>query len=370
MAQLEVLDETLQPPSRNRYPGSLRSDAPRRWRAYALRGGDHGEALARQEDKFLSGALLLAADPRCSLLCTPCQENMPEAPAKEQANTVHGVLFLGQAGSGKTSLIHSLIASLTGSYPKGSEDPWAKDGKDCSHVLPEACDFNPGVGKVPRRDGGASLVLTDTAPLEVEQHGSSEGAVAASLIDRRFAHGAVVMVVDALAKPLWEDPELKGRLACFIALLRQRGYTVVVAVTKLAVLRRQRYEKHVRQGLPFSGGVSEDSRSNYAEFVGRYLSVLCDALRIEDRLAKFPVIGTTVFDIPTWMNIKTWRVGAHCRGEVPMDVPNWTYTHSQLHKLLRATQTPCSSLERALPLPPVYRVAPLAGSYRKPWTAA
>eukprot|EP00445_Apocalathium_hangoei_P019406 CAMPEP_0203894454 /NCGR_PEP_ID=MMETSP0359-20131031/37420_1 /ASSEMBLY_ACC=CAM_ASM_000338 /TAXON_ID=268821 /ORGANISM="Scrippsiella Hangoei, Strain SHTV-5" /LENGTH=240 /DNA_ID=CAMNT_0050816755 /DNA_START=29 /DNA_END=747 /DNA_ORIENTATION=+ len=162
VARHDFLHETLRPPSRNEYPGSERASTPRRWKHFWLREDEHAEAesvLQRHKELLTDWELRpgpLVPHPKKSLFSPISPENIPEAPALDKANPLHGVLLLGRAQSGKTTLVRSLIALVTGRYPSSKEGPRAPlDGLDHSHELPNAC-----------KNGRIMLILTDSPPLD------------------------------------------------------------------------------------------------------------------------------------------------------------------------------------------------------------
>merc|ERR1712241_1560900 len=93
-----------------------------------------------------------------------------------------------------------------------------------------------------------------------------------------FPHYAVIFVVDATAKPLWEDSSRCRDLARLLAVLKKNQYTVVLAVTKLLNLREAAL-RDVANGLDHGGKVGRDPRTNYESFAGRYLDQVCAAIQ-------------------------------------------------------------------------------------------
>lgn len=370
LTSLVSLNEVLEEPSRNRYPGSARVDPRRRWKHYALREEDHGRARASlQEDEELFGGIRLRStllpDPRKSIFCSPTEHNVPDALPLDRVDPVHGVLLVGRAGCGRTTLARSLAAAAAGEHGKGL--PHATTHSDTqSYVVQAGMPIRTaagGVGRIP-------LVLTDTLPLDYIE--DERGGFCADAFNAgRFSHRAVVFVVDAAAPPLWKDESYRQRISSLMSTCRYRGYTVLVAVAKLEHARQ--YITDLRLRLAPGDRKTRDPRACYEDFVGRYLSKLCDTLESAIRTCEtkpsslqFPVLNSSLFDAPAWLDAEAWQAGLERHGGIGSKAPTWTYTHSQLHRLLQAATAESNT---QAPLPPVYRAEALqGGGFRRPWT--
>jgi len=306
------------------------------------------------------------------------------------------VLVLGREGSGRTSLVLSLEAVRAGAYPRRTErkqeDPVDVLGSRGGHrggggyhqsaalrqlgaaitsgggatasvgaeekITPRtfraAAEPLPDGGLrhtvPPRIAGGLPLVLTDTQPCGARDQVRLPGGrrLPIALRSSSLKHDAVLFVLDATQRPLWEDPDRTEELGSLSATLRQQGYGVVIAVTKLLKAREDALREVRHHGPDLHGGrPGRDPRASYEEFVSRYLEKTIVTLQANPQLkawqaaqdpgtAKFPKAGTTVFDVPTWVSIRDWEVWQSRRGTA--EQPNLRYIEAQLNRLAAALE--------------------------------
>mmetsp|Transcript_18168 Transcript_18168/g.42238 ORF Transcript_18168/g.42238 Transcript_18168/m.42238 type:complete len:411 (+) Transcript_18168:84-1316(+) len=280
-------------------------------------------------------------------------------------NDAHGVLVLGTKGCGKTSMILSLIATVTGAFPSRHEMDLQKKKAIMSthgqgYELP--VDQDVRVGNTTK---AAKMVFTDTNPcapntkdgnplcVAVSPHSSQHTNAIPSwmrmtLRGGSYPHYGVVVVLDALAPPLWEDDAFCRDLARLIAVLRRTEYTVVLAVTKLYRARETgRREKNY--GVDHKKEVGKDPHISYETFVSRYIGKTCAAIQAKtkdndwsfdpegEKAVAFPLNNATIFDIPTWTSAGDFTKWQEKRGTT--ELPNLKYFTSQMQKLLVALAT-------------------------------
>lgn len=251
------------------------------------------------------------------------------------------VLMLGREQSGRTSLVLSLEALRAGAFPKRSDQKFTKPelypglpDNGSKHVIP------------PRAPGGLPLVILDTAPCGARDQVRLPGGrrLPIALRSSSLNHDAVLFVLDATDRPLWEDPQRTEELAQLSATLRQQQYSVVIAVTKL-LKARETALREVAHGAEHQGRVGRDPRRSYEEFVSRYLEKTTVTLQATqalktfhasqgDGVALFPRAGVTIFDVPTWMSIRDFEAWKERRGTP--ELPNLRYMEAQMEKLVAA----------------------------------
>eukprot|EP00928_Gymnodinium_smaydae_P015622 TRINITY_DN15789_c0_g1_i1.p1 TRINITY_DN15789_c0_g1~~TRINITY_DN15789_c0_g1_i1.p1 ORF type:complete len:409 (+),score=62.05 TRINITY_DN15789_c0_g1_i1:55-1227(+) len=364
--------ETVFRLSRTYYPGSkfgpkTRYDLPRRHKAYG--NGDEAEAV------LFAGTSLqptLAApmeqtkaltDAARSMLHPLAQRNLPELPLLDDKNSAHGILIWGGKGAGKTSLVMSLWAVATGSYP-GRQSALEQKRHTMPtygqcYEFPEEYEVTLGSGSVK----AMKVVLTDTPPCGT---GSGENPICTRVSPNsahqfntipswmritvrtgNFPHYSVIIVIDGTATPLWEDSERCRDLARLLSVLKRNQYTVVIAVTKL-LQARQAAVRETNYGADHGGQVGKDPRSSYEAYVSRFIEKTCAAIRAKASenewsfsqgpdAPAFPLMGSTVFDVPTYSSIgeyKRWQ-----EATATIELPNRKYITSQLSRLLTAACT-------------------------------
>mmetsp|Transcript_8284 Transcript_8284/g.18091 ORF Transcript_8284/g.18091 Transcript_8284/m.18091 type:complete len:405 (-) Transcript_8284:82-1296(-) len=374
---------TLFRPSRTSYPGSrfgpkTRYDLPRRHKAYG--NGDEDEAIlfegtnlephawatwppvgpastALQPLQKRPGALGEAAR---SILHPLADRNLPELPLIDFNNDTHGVLVIGGKGCGKTSLILSFIAAVTGSYPSRRDaDIEAKRRSMPAfgqvYELPEReVKLGNGSAKMMR------VVMTDTPPSGVNsreeqplcatvspnsvQHFSAVPSwMRIAMRGGKFPHYSVLCVIDGHGVPLWEDGARCRDLARLLAVLRRSQYTVVMAVTKLWKARKEAL-RAVAHGGDHNGRVGQDPRTSYEAYSWRYLEKVCAALQAKASenewsfsqgpdSPSFPLVNATIFDVPTWASVGDHKTDCQRNDH---EQPTAKYATSQLKRLLLA----------------------------------
>merc|ERR1712232_169890 len=169
---------------------------------------------------------------------------------------------------------------------------------------------------------------------------------AAAFQSGQFWHHAVILALDSTAPALWEDTARAREFLELATLLRCRGYILIVAVTKLATARSQALSAY-RRGCAHNG---MPHRSSYEAFVDMYIEKVCRTVNdlstnrhLQPSSDDFLVPGSTIFDAPTWVSRRDWRIGhTYSRGlprsSLDRNLPHWTYVHSQLHRILSAAQ--------------------------------
>eukprot|EP00440_Ansanella_granifera_P070082 gb/GFBE01076032.1/.p1 GENE.gb/GFBE01076032.1/~~gb/GFBE01076032.1/.p1 ORF type:complete len:414 (+),score=62.73 gb/GFBE01076032.1/:1-1242(+) len=391
-------ERTMFRPSRTNYPGSrfgpkTRYDLPQRHKAYGnadeieailfsgtslqpqvwgTSGGNPGPiatGLSPAGGRATTQTGMGETTPRAvlsdagrSLLHPLSDRNLPDLPLINERNDVHGVAVLGGKSSGKTALICSLLSAVAGEYPDTHKAENKQKIKDMpaygnSWDIPSERDVRYADGEVK----SMRIVLTDTPPAgtdsreeqplcmsispnSTQNYNALPSWMRITLRSGNLPHYAVCFVIDASAKPLWEDHQRCRELARLLAVLKRNQYTVVLAVTKLFQVRESRL-RDTAYGHDHKNEVGKDPRSSYESFVGRYIDKVCASLQAKARdndwsfsdapdAAAFPLPNVTIFDVPTWvgsMDHKTWS----SRRGTP-ELPNFKYANSQLLRLLHA----------------------------------
>jgi len=376
-------------PSRANYPGSrfgpkTRYDLPQRHRSYG--NGDQADAIlfsgtslqpeawkSSLDEMTLGGPAPLfpnRTSPRepaalmdaARLMLHPLSDrNLPELPLLDDNCDLHGSLVLGGKESGKTTLILSLVALATGTYPSKKDAEIEEKRRSMpaygqSYELP-ARDIQLGSGTLQNM----RVILTDTPPcgtnVREEQplcatvspnstahYNAIPSWMRITLRGGNLPHYAVLFVVDALAEPLWVDSARCRAIARLLAVLKRNQYTVVIAVTKLYKAREIAL-REMAHGGDHKGQVGKDPRSSYEIFVGRYLEKVCASLQAKagendwsfsqgpDSPA-FPLVNSTIFDAPSWLSVMDWRKWQDKKGTP--ELPNLKYIRSQLDRILTA----------------------------------
>jgi hypothetical protein len=274
---------------------------------------------------------------------------------------VHGSLVLGGKESGKTTLIMSLVSLVTGTYPS-KKDAEIEDKRRSmptygqSYELPER-DIRLGSGQLQNM----RVILTDTppsgtnareeqplcvtvSPNSTQHYNAIPSWMRITLRGGNVPHYAVLFVVDAMAKPLWEDSERCRAIARLLAVLKRNQYTVVIAVTKL-LKTREIALREMAHGGDHKGQVGKDPRSSYEAFVGRYLEKVGASLQAKagendwsfsqgPDTPEFPLVNHTLFDAPAWVSVTDWRKWQDKKGTP--ELPNLRYISSQLERILTA----------------------------------
>merc|ERR1712217_399345 len=176
---------------------------------------------------------------------------------------------------------------------------------------------------------------------------------------------AILFLIDATAKPLWEDDAHCIDVIRLLAALRQKQYTVIIGVTKM-LKSRENILRDIAHGSSTgsttSDRVGQDARSCYEVYVARYLEKVCKTIHAaalktdlcfpqdspEPIPEPFPTVNKMIFDVPSWTSVldhKTWqgRKGT-------LELPNLRYFSSQLKRVLAAV-TVRSKADDAPPLP-------------------
>jgi hypothetical protein len=299
-----------------------------------------------------------------ALLHPLAEKNLPELPLISESNDVHGILVIGGLGAGKSTLILSLMSSLSGNYPSKRDAQLAEKlrtmpahGGHC-YDLPEEQEVKLGEGVRRMR-----VVLTDTPPCGSGQRDEQPLCASVSpnsqhhfnaipswmrimLRSGNNPHYAVLVVIDALATPLWEDRTRCRDFARLLSVLIRSQYTVCIAVTKLLKLRENAM-RDVAHGSEHGGRVGQDPRSSYETFASRYMERICAGLQAQaqengwplsrdssDAGQSFPLVNVTLFDAPTWSSAVDYKAWQAKKGT--LEIPNFRYYQSQLRRLLGA----------------------------------
>lgn len=376
-------------PSRANYPGSrfgpkTRYDLPQRHRSYG--NGDEadvilfsGTSLQPQawspgDEKTLANGgmaqMFSNRTPRDSAALTDAarlmlhplaDRNLPELPLLDENCNVHGSLVLGGKESGKTTLILSLVALVTGTYPSKKDAEIEEKRRSMptygqSYELPER-DIRLGGGDL----RNMRMILTDTPPCgtnvreeqplcvtvspnSTQHYNAIPSWMRITLRGGNLPHYAVLFVIDAMAEPLWEDSARCRAIARLLAVLKRNQYTVVISVTKLLKAREIALRDYAH-GSDHKGQVGKDPRSSYETFVGRYLDKVCASLQAKagendwsfsqgPDMPAFPLVNHTLFDAPAWVSVTDWRKWQDKKGTP--ELPNLKYIRSQLDRILTA----------------------------------
>jgi len=290
----------------------------------------------------------------------------PQMGDVQDPGPVHGILVLGGAQTGKTSLVMSFLALASGSYPsrKNTNIEWKEQampeiGK--TYELPKG-DLRLGCSTMPH----PHVVVTDTRSWNFEEEAATKNEpvssdkvyererlfplspwVGTALKGQAFSHSSILFVIDASAEFLWTNWSQCKAVARLLASLRQQQCTVVVAVTKL-LKAREAALRDAAYGIGHGGHAGQDPCSSYEVFVGRYVEKLCVVLqRAASEIGwpfdgfshlpegpPFPVPNATMFDVPAWtdpINFQKWQQ----RKGTP-ELPNMKYIKVQLEKILLA----------------------------------
>lgn len=373
-------------PQRTNYPGSrfgpkTRYDLPQRHRAYG--NADQAEAILFSGTSLQPQAWKPGLDegspsqlfpnrtsPRDgavlsyaarSMLHPLADRNLPDLPLLGAKSDVHGSILLGGKESGKTTLILSLLALATGTYPSRKDADIEEKRRNMPafgqcYELPEH-EILLGNGELQ----SMRVVLTDTPACGTDQREEQPLCVTVSpnstqhfnaipswmrvtMRGGNYPHYAVLFVVDALAVPLWQDSERCRDVARLLAVLKRSQYTVVICVTKL-LKAREIALRETAHGNDHKGQVGKDPRSSYEAFVGRYLEKVCASLQAKASenewsfsqgpdMPAFPLVNSTIFDAPTWVSSVDWKKWQDKRGTP--ELPNLKYIQSQLERILSA----------------------------------
>lgn len=375
-------------PSRTCYPGSKsgpksRYDLPTRHKSYG--NGSVADAILfdgtslqphswnpsatyppdphPMNDSKAPRSNMVLTDAARAILHPLSERNLPELPLVDKSDGVQGISVLGGKGSGKTSLVLSLQAFLTGEYAS-RHDKAAHDKRSImptyghQYELPEYCVKLPGGGTE-----NMKLVLTDTPPcgtdsreehpLVADVHPNSTrhfNAIPSWMrisLRGNIPHQAVIFVVDAAAAPLWQDEDRCRGIARLFSVLKRSQFIVVIAVTKLLAARTEAL-KNEKKGKPHGGEVGIDPCQCYETFVGRYLEKCASSIQASANKAgfrlrygdtaedakPFPLINHTIFDVPTWTSVGEFRSWSNKTGTA--ELPNLQYAKKQLGRLLSA----------------------------------
>lgn len=377
-------DSTSFRPSRTNYPGSrfgpkTRYDLPQRHRAYGngnqadailfsgtnlqpqtwRPGQDDGGGLQLFPSRTSPRDTAVLSDAARSILHPLADRNLPDLPLLDEKNDVHGSMVLGGKESGKTTLILSLLALSSGTYPSKKDAEIEEKRKNMPtfgqcYELPER-EIRLGSGNL----RNMRVILTDTPACGTDQREEQPLCVTVSpnstqhfnaipswmritLRGGNFPHYAVLVVIDSLAVPLWEDTGRCRDLARLLAVLKRNQYTVVIAVTKL-LKAREIALRDTNHGSEHNGQVGKDPRSSYEAFVGRYLEKVCASLQAKATendwsfshgpdVPSFPLVNSTIFDAPTWVSSVDWKKWQDKKGTP--ELPNLKYIKTQLERIL------------------------------------
>jgi len=270
---------------------------------------------------------------------------------------LHGVLVLGGMGAGKTSLILSLLAHVSGSYPTR----FNADIKQKTMSMPlYGQRYDVGQCEMELSEAGKKslqIILTDTPPCgtdlkqelplcsNLNESGQDPKQAIPSWMrvfmrGGQYQHSTALFVVDATQSPLWEDTRRCCELVQLLFALKRSEFNAVLVVTKLRKARSDALRSAAYGSLVGSIPV-KDPQSSYEVFVSRYIAKLDQALRIQARALGFCLSEEPfepsypdIFDAPTWVNVGDYR---GCRENKCMaERPNWTYMSAQLKKILVA----------------------------------
>merc|ERR1719343_379752 len=187
-------------------------------------------------------------------------------------------------------------------------------------------------------------LCSSVSPNSVHQFNAIPSWMRISMRGGNYPHYAVIVVIDATARPLWEDHVRCRDLARLLSVLKRNQYTVVLAVTKL-LKARQTAQKEANYGADHGGQVGKDPRSNYEAYASRFITKTCAAIQSKATendwsfsqgpdAPAFPLPGVTIFDVPTWESAGAFKKWQEVKATT--ELPNGKYIVSQLNKLLLA----------------------------------
>mmetsp|Transcript_59580 Transcript_59580/g.141772 ORF Transcript_59580/g.141772 Transcript_59580/m.141772 type:complete len:410 (+) Transcript_59580:106-1335(+) len=351
--------ETTITDSRLRMPMSLNLTSPRR------------ESAGRDWLNDSGGVDVLSGAARFMLKSSFRDRHLSDRSWVYPDNDAHGVMLLGPLGCGKTSVLLSMLASITGSFPsrhdleqqqlkailssygQGYELPLEQQvrvGDEVKSVRVIVTDTTPCT----RGGKDGNPLCLSVSPNSAHHFNAIPSWMRMTLREGKYPHFGVVVVLDALATPLWEDEVHCRDLARVMAVLRRSQYAVVIAVTKL-YRAREIARRDANYGVDHGGQVGKDPHVSYETFVSRYIGKTCAALQAkakdndwatvaapavpskpEDEADSppFPLNNATIFDIPTWISVGDFAKWQERRGT--SELPNFKYFTSQLQKLLFA----------------------------------
>lgn len=406
LAALEFPDRpTPFRPSRTNYPGSrfgpkTRYDLPQRHKAYGnadeadtlLFKGSHlqpmtsfvasgatprGDLTSRSDrptgdlsartaagptpkDRSAAGTRVLSDTAR-TMMHPLADRNLPDLPLVDEQNGVHGILMIGGKGCGKTSLAWSFLAGLTGAFPSRFNMEMEEKRRlmptyGQTYELPER-DVRFANGDIRQM----KIILTDTpacgtnsreeqplcasiSPNSTQHFNAIPSWMRITLRGGNVMHYSVLVVVDSMAKPLWEDTARCRDLVRLLAVMRKSQYTIVLGVTKLQSLR-EHAQRETAYGSEHGGQVGKDPRSSYEAFASRYIDKVCAAIQAKAQendwsfsqgpdSPAFPLPGQTIFDLPTWVSVGDFRKWQEKKGTA--ELPNFKYYTNQLNRCLSA----------------------------------
>jgi hypothetical protein len=288
--------------------------------------------------------------------------NLPELPLIDDKNDVHGIVVLGGKESGKTTLIISLLAAISGEYPSTKDEEIKEKRRSMPafgqcYELPER-EIRLGSGEL----RNMKAILTDTPPCgtnpreeqplcvtvspnSTQHYNAIPSWMRVTMRGNNFPHYAVLFVIDALASPLWEDSARCRDLARLLAVLKRNQYTVVIAVTKL-LKAREIALREAAYGADHKGEVGKDPRSSYETYAGRFLEKVSASIQSKASendwtfsqgpdTPPFPLVNSTIFDAPTWMGLADFKSWQDRKKGAP-ELPNMRYMTSQLNRILIA----------------------------------
>ena len=144
------------------------------------------------------GGKRMLGDSARSMLRPRAVRNLPELLLIGERNDVHGALVLGGRGSGRTSLVHSLLAATTGRYPTRRDEviqAIAASMLAYGQCYETLAGLQPDLGQFLRSRTSGHLLR------------------------------ACLFVIDSTANPLWEDGPRCRALARFLSVLKRSQNT-------------------------------------------------------------------------------------------------------------------------------------------------
>lgn len=164
-------------------------------------------------------------------------------------------------------------------------------------------------------------------------------------------HRTVIMVLDALATPIWEDEKLAKAIPRLCSVLLSNEFTVLFAVTKLHAsflfARTKQSGGTPPEGTPLPD-LGSGALSCYETYVQRYLSRICATIQANARrygyplgdpeAEDFPRVGKTLFDVVTFKSAGDFAEMQKKR--CTTQLPNFLYAQNQIEHLFKAATGP------------------------------
>lgn len=345
--------------------GGLRS-APRESSSLKILGSSGKEGLAARDGEAdweeLTGKSHPLKDGNLPALPL-CPD---EANAWKDGTGPLGICVIGGTGAGKTCLVYSMLALLREGQrypsrfdPEADAYPEGTPTFGAHYRFPKTFRPTPGARPMERE-----ILLTDTRGCGLGPHENPLVAGVSPNSTRHFnaipqwmrialTHTpmkAVVIVLDSMALPLWEEEKKAKALARLSSVLLKNRFSVLFAVTKLhqtfkLAKAKQNGSAFVEPDLQLPNlGSGSEKVTCYESYAQKYLSRVQAAIQAAaekngfpvacEEEADFPRVGRSLFDIVTFKNVGDFKqcLGSRCT----KTLPNFQYASNQMEKLFAA----------------------------------